>query len=124
MKVLVVDDDIMTLEAIKQCLKSPELDIILAQNSLQALDTLENSKNKLDLIICDIMMPGFSGLDLLSLLKNFYFTKIPVIIMSSLTKNDVVSSSKELGATDFIPKPINFDKLVDLVKKRIGWKST
>jgi DNA-binding response OmpR family regulator len=119
MKILVIDDDTMTLEAVKHCLKSDQIEVIVAQSSLEALDAIEKFKNSLGLIICDIMMPGFSGLELLSLLKNFYFNTIPVIVISSLNKADVISSSQGLGAVDFIAKPINFQELSARVKKHI-----
>ena len=118
MKILVVDDDIMILKSISHCLESMHLDVAVAQNSAQALDEIENSKP--NLIICDIMMPGFSGLGLLSLLKNFYLVNIPVIIVSSLNTADIISSIKELGAVDFIPKPIDFSSLIKHVKRHLG----
>lgn len=115
--ILVIDDDIMTLEAIKHCLKSNHFEVVVAENSLQALEAIDKFKNKIDLIICDIMMPGFSGLELLSLLKNFYFNTIPVIIVSAYKMSEMVSSAKELGAIDFIPKPIDFNNLIVHIKK-------
>ena len=62
-------------------------------------------------------MPNMSGLSLLSLLKKFYFDKVPVILISSLDKGDVVLSAMKLGAHDFIVKPFNIDELSLRVKK-------
>ena len=121
MKILVVDDDAMMLKAIEHCLEEDHFEVIKAQNSLQALDAIENTKP--DLIICDIMMPGFSGLELLSLLKNFYFNTIPIIIISALQKDDVVLSSRELGAADFMAKPIDFNDLAARVRKLLAVKA-
>lgn len=71
------------------------------------------------MIISDIIMPTISGLDLLNMLKSFYFNKIPVILISSLDKQDVILSALSGGACDFVLKPIDFDKLAALVKKRL-----
>lgn len=115
MKILVVDDDKMILEAIAHHLGSEGYEVITATNGLQALEMAQNKK--LDLIISDIMMPDLSGLSLLSMLKQFYFNKIPVIIISSLDKSDIILSSLGLGADDFMAKPINFRELSIRVKK-------
>ncbi|MBA3706293.1 MAG: response regulator transcription factor [Bacteroidetes bacterium] len=117
MKILVVDDDKMILEAISHHLSAEGYEVITATNGLQALEMAQNKK--LDLIISDIMMPDLSGLSLLSMLKQFYFNKIPVIIISSLDKSDIILSSLGLGADDFMAKPINFKELSIRVKKYV-----
>lgn len=115
MKVLVVDDDKLMLEAISHNLKTNGYEVVKAENGYEALDMID--KMKIDLVISDVMMPNISGLGLLSLLKQFYFNKIPVIIISSLDKADVILHSIGLGAVDFISKPIDFKKLLSLIKK-------
>jgi DNA-binding response OmpR family regulator len=110
MKILVVDDDLLTLEAITHQLRSKDLDVVTAQNGFEAISIAQNGN--LDLIISDIMMPEMSGLSLLCLLKQFYFNKIPVIIISSLDKADIILSSLGLGADDFLSKPIDYDRLL------------
>ena len=115
MKILVVDDDKMILEAIAHNLASEGYEVCTAENGLEALELI--NKQKIGLIISDIMMPNLSGLSLLSMLKQFYFNRIPVIIISSLNKSNVVLSSLGLGADDFITKPINFKDLTKRVKK-------
>jgi two-component system, OmpR family, response regulator len=117
MKILIVDDDKLMLEAISYKLKEDGYEVVMAEDGYQALDIID--KVKIDLIISDVMMPNISGLGLLSLLKQFYFNKIPVIIISSLDKADMVLHSIGLGAVDFITKPINFNNLSLLVKKYI-----
>ncbi|HEY0029867.1 MAG TPA: response regulator [Bacteroidia bacterium] len=115
MKVLIVDDDKLILEAIAHNLMSDGYEVVRAENGYEALDMID--KMKIDLIISDVMMPNISGLGLLSLLKQFYFNKIPVIIISSLDKADVVLHSIGLGAVDFISKPIDFTQLMPMIRK-------
>jgi DNA-binding response OmpR family regulator len=118
MKILIVDDDEMVLEALRHNLLSQGYEVSSATNGLHALEIARNEK--LDLIITDVLMPDFSGLDLLSLLKQFYLLKIPVIIISSLQKKELMLSSIGLGADDFIQKPINFIELERRIKKHLG----
>lgn len=116
MKILVVDDDSILLEAISFNLTEDGYDVITANDGFKALDIIQRQEH-LDLIISDIMMPNMSGLSLLSLLKKFYFDKVPVILISSLDKGDVVLSAMKLGAHDFIVKPFNISELSLRVKK-------
>ena len=115
MKILIVDDDKMQLAAISHSLKNSGYETVLAEDGFEALEII--NETKIDLIISDVMMPNISGLGLLSLLKQFYFNNIPVIIISSLNKADVVLHSLGLGAVDFISKPIVFKNLLKQVKK-------
>lgn len=115
MKILIVDDDKLMLEVISHKLKNDGYDVVVAEDGYEALSIID--KVKIDLIISDVMMPNISGLGLLSLLKQFYFNNIPVIIISSLDKADMVLHSIGLGAVDFLRKPINFKNLSKLVKK-------
>src|ERR1035437_5443664 len=100
MKILVVDDDELTLEAISHHLSNDGHEVIITDNGAKALEIIDHQEP--DLIISDIMMPNMSGLTLLSLLKQFYFNRIPVILISTLDKGDVIMSALELGANDFI----------------------
>jgi CheY-like chemotaxis protein len=115
MKVLVVDDDKLILEAITHILERDGCEVLVAEDSFKALNIIENEA--IDLIVSDIMMPNMSGLELLNLLNEFYFNKIPVILISSLDKSDIISCSIALGAKEFIIKPVDFEKLSSCVKK-------
>ena len=115
MKILIVDDDKLQLEAISFVLKRDGYETVVAHNGYEALEVI--NKTKVDLIISDIMMPNISGLGLLSLLKQFYFNKIPVIVISSLDKAEIILQSISFGAIDFVRKPIDFRELSMRIKK-------
>lgn len=115
MKILVVEDDKLMLKAIVHNLKNKGYETLTAEDGFRALDIIQ--RDKVDLIISDIMMPNISGLELLNLLKQFYYNNIPVILVSSLDKGDIILRSLGLGANDFVTKPIDFDKLFSLIEK-------
>ncbi len=115
MKILVVEDDKLMLKAIVHNLNNKGYETLTAEDGFRALDMIQ--KEEIDLIISDIMMPNISGLALLNLLKQFYYNNIPVILVSALDKGDIITRSLGLGATDFVTKPIDFDRLFQLIDK-------
>lgn len=119
MKILVVDDDAMTVAALAKKLEEKKYTVISSFDGVEALKLI--STEKIDLIISDVMMPCISGFTLLTMLKNFYFNKVPLILMSSYGEKEFVDKSNSLGAYTFITKPINYE---DLYKKIEGLEDT
>jgi DNA-binding response OmpR family regulator len=117
MKILIIDDSKLILKTVSFYLQKEGYETIISEDAFQALEMIQ--KEKIDLIIADIMMPDLSGLELLNLLKQFYFNTTPVILISSLDKTDVITKALAMGAVDYITKPIDFKKLGILVKKNI-----
>jgi DNA-binding response OmpR family regulator len=115
MKVLVIEDDLLMLEAIGYRLKKDGHQVLMAEDSFKALNIIEHED--INVIISDIMMPDMSGLELLSLLKRFYLSKVPVILVSALFKSIIRTTAIALGAKELLVKPIDFDKLSFYVKK-------
>lgn len=109
MKILVVDDDPMTLMTISKKLRERGYEVEPASNSIEAVKIVGNKK--IDFVISDILMPGISGFTLLVMLKNFYFLKVPVILISSYKQENVLLRSYNLMASDFVGKPIDYDEL-------------
>jgi DNA-binding response OmpR family regulator len=118
MKILVVDDDDFILETISKTLKADGYDVQTASDGVIALSLIENKH--FDLIISDIMMPNMSGLTLLDIVNRHYFNKIPLILISSLDKAEIILSALGMGAADFILKPVNFLELSIRVKKYLN----
>jgi DNA-binding response OmpR family regulator len=115
MKILLIDDDVLMLEAMTHRLKADGHKIVAAEDSFKALSIMK--MEDIDLVISDIMMPGMSGLELLSLLNRIFFNNVPVILISSLFKSVVRTTGMALGAKEFLVKPIDFDRLSFYVKK-------
>jgi len=115
MNVLIVDDDPMIIELLTFKLNEQGYSVDSVTNGWGAL--LKLSKNRYDLLITDLMMPDISGLTLLSLLKNYTFESIPIIIISSLDHSTTILSGFGLGAAEYFVKPLNMDLFMNTVKK-------
>ena len=129
-KVLVVDDSAFMRKMISTMLDTRGIRVVAtARNGKDALKKLEEYKP--DVVTLDVEMPVMSGLDFLR--KVMKDNPLPVIMLSSLTEKNSVTTIKalELGAVDFIPKPsgtisLDIDKVeAELIKKvRVAAKSS
>lgn len=117
-KILIVEDDPTTANIIRYILTQHNFRVSF---SLNAEDGLKLTlKERPDLIILDIMLPGMDGFQLLSILKeNEETVHIPVILISSLTGEKDILRGLEIGATDYIIKPFSPQILFHKVKKII-----
>lgn len=112
--VLAVDDIPMNLLLISKILSRLNITIKTAANGREALDFI--SKEKPSLVLLDLMMPEIDGYEVLRQLRNNPETKdIRVVILSALNSNEDIVKGFNLGANDFITKPIILEKLTNCV---------
>ena len=103
--VLIVDDTVDNLTLMSELLKDSYV-VKVANNGEKALK-IAQSANPPDLILLDIMMPGLSGYDVCEQLKaNPATENIPVIFLTAMTGTDDETKGFEMGAADFITKPV------------------
>lgn len=120
MKILIVDDDPVTLGLINGFLTPEGYEVVVATSVKQAIQALD-AHRPIRVIITDIMMPGKDGFEFLNFLhSNLRYRKIPVLMCSSLGAPEVIVKSIESGARDFIRKPIVKDVLLARVGKLIA----
>lgn len=105
-KVLIVDDSAFMRKVITDLLKKMNgvEPVDIARNGKAAVDYLADHKD-IDLVLMDIEMPIMNGIDALKEIKRKY--KTPVIMLSALSNQSVTIEALELGATDFVTKPVN-----------------
>jgi DNA-binding response OmpR family regulator len=115
MNILIIDDDELILKALAFKLAEKGHDIYVASNGSVAVDIVVDKL--FDLIICDLMMPIISGATFLSMRDNFISMDVPVIVMSSLGEGDEILKKLNINFEHFIKKPIQFEKLLELVQK-------
>ncbi|HLC65185.1 MAG TPA: response regulator [Candidatus Nanoarchaeia archaeon] len=112
-KILVVDDNLSDLETMKQILRKAGYKVTAASDGAQALDSLKASK--FDLILIDILMPTFSGYDLVRVLRSQLDGKVRVVFVSIVPKKEV-----DMADIDgFIQKPFDVKYFVAEVKKAL-----
>ena len=108
-KLLVVDDERGSRESLR-LIFSREYDVLLAANADEALALL--SREPVDLVLLDVMMPGLSGLDLLRQIHASY-PGLPAIMISAATAIPPVVEAIRLGALDFVAKPFDPEDLAE-----------
>ena len=114
--ILVVDDIATNIALVKAMLRNKNYEVISAQSGAQALKIVEEQKP--DIIILDIMMPGMDGYEVLARLRSNEETKdIKVVMLSAISKEEDIQKAMELGADDYITKPIVVKKLHDALDK-------
>lgn len=116
-KILVVDDVHTNLVLMKAVL-SKQYDVATALSGVKILELIETEKP--DLILLDIMMAGMDGFEVLNVIRNNEPTKdLPVIMVTALANTEEVSKAYELGANDYISKPIVIAQLLSAVKTQL-----
>ncbi len=118
--ILVVDDDTDLVEMISMKLESEQFQVAKAYDGVEAFEKIKEEKPAL--IILDVMMPRKDGYALCNELKNSDEYKDIVIILLTAVSDAISSTNythmggKTTLADDFIPKPIDLDKLMEIVK--------
>ncbi len=121
MKILVVDDeqDIKTLfeQRFRKEIRNNEYEFSFAFSGEEALLCMGNYNHEAILILSDINMPGMSGLDLLERIKSKNHTPPPVVMMiTAYGDADNYQRAMQLGADDFLTKPVDFNMLKEKIK--------
>ena len=114
MKIIVVDDDVIMLQALKNMLAKNGYEVFATTDAQDALDSIK--EETFDLVISDIMMPFISGIELLNAIKK-NDQSLPIIIVSALDQEEVILMAFEGGAEDFVKKPLDLNELLLRVRK-------
>jgi two-component system chemotaxis response regulator CheY len=121
MKILVVDDetDIRFLfeQRFRKEIKNGEIEFAFAYSGDEALGYLSKLTHEAVLILSDINMPGMSGLELLKKIKQKFENPPPVVMMiTAYGDTENYKQAMDLGADDFLTKPLDFNLLKDKLK--------
>jgi len=119
-KILVVDDEPINVELLEAYLIG-EYNILTAYNGEEALEKVKSEHP--DLILLDIMMPGMDGYEICRILKNDSLTQfIPIVMVTALSERDDRIKSIEVGADEFLTKPVDKVELMARVKSLVHVK--
>lgn len=115
-KILLVDDDIRNIFALAQILEEKEIEILEAENGEVALQVLEENPD-IDLVLMDIMMPVMDGYKAMkNIRKTSAIAHIPIITLTAKAMKEDFQKAIDSGANDYISKPVDIDKLFELLK--------
>lgn len=113
--ILVVDDEVEITNAIEIYLSSEGYDTLKAYDGIEALNILE--KNKVDLVILDVMMPKLDGVRTIKKIRETM--EIPVIMLSAKSEDTDKIIGLNMGADDYLTKPFNPLELIARVKSQL-----
>lgn len=116
---LVVDDSITERQTLSMIMQKAGHHVIQAKDGQEALEQLQQGA-KVDLIVCDLEMPRMNGLEFIGVTRqNPEFAKIPVIVLTSRTRDKYQRIAMELGASDYLTKPYLDQELLGTVGKNL-----
>ena len=108
-RILLVDDEVEFLETLVKRLKKREMNVSAVKSGEEALERLEH--NPADVVVLDVRMPGMDGIQTLREIKRRY-PLIEVIMLTGHASFEVAVQGMELGAFDYLMKPIDIDDLI------------
>jgi CheY-like chemotaxis protein len=121
--VLVVDDDPDLVESVSMKLENENFRVAKAYDGMEAWDKIKEERP--DLIILDVMMPRKNGYELCDeLKKSEEYKDIIVVLLTAVAEAVTTTSYTHMGgkttlADDYIPKPIELDRLMEIVKENL-----
>mgnify|MGYP001181022919 CR=1 FL=1 len=114
--ILVVDDSSTSTFLMESFLEENGYKVMVAEDGQKAINILEQQTP--DVVFLDLMMPKKSGFEVLTEIRSNQKTKdIPVIIISAKTEQADILKAKEIGATEYIYKPVDIDLALNLLHK-------
>jgi two-component system, OmpR family, alkaline phosphatase synthesis response regulator PhoP len=113
-RVLIVDDEPKIGKIFGLQLKLAGYDVQSTTSGANAIDLVR--REHFDVLLLDLMMPGVTGLDVLSEVRKF--SRVPVILFTG--RDDIFEIARRQGANDYIAKPLDPDLLVEKIKSLLG----
>jgi CheY-like chemotaxis protein len=118
-KILAIDDDGIHLLLLQKHLQDHGYEVRLASDGRQAIELAR--KHAPDLILCDVLMPGFDGFRVMAGLKaNAATEDIPVILMTGSPREEDERRAATAGASAYLPKAERFGFLVQRIEERLA----
>ncbi|WP_297843437.1 response regulator [Pseudomonas sp.] len=118
-RVLIVDDDRDSRELLAEILSLNGINCMTAAGGASAMSLLEARKS-IGLLITDLRMEPYSGLDLIRWVRESTLAALPIIIMSGDANVPDAIAAMHLSVVDFLLKPINTARLLELVRRELG----
>ncbi|MCK6603430.1 MAG: response regulator [Ignavibacteriaceae bacterium] len=120
-RILVIEDEDSIRETITDILEAENYEVFSAENGAAGIDLAREVLP--DLILCDVMMPGLSGFDVLAQLRKETPTEAtPFIFLTARSEKESLREGMNLGADDYLTKPFTIEDLLAAIKARLRFK--
>ncbi len=123
--VLIIDDEKNLVKSIQRQMRRYKVESLAAYSGEEGIKILED--NSVDVVLCDIKMPGINGIETLKIIKERW-PNIPVIMMTAFATIELAVEAMKKGAMDFISKPFEHNEIVPVMlskaieQNRLLWK--
>ena len=115
-RVLLVDDDIRNIFSLSSALEHQGLKVDIGRNGFEAIEALDKHPD-IDVVLMDVMMPGMDGLEATRHIReDARFRKLPIIAITAKAMKDDQEQCLAAGASDYLAKPIDIDRLYSLLR--------
>jgi DNA-binding NtrC family response regulator len=114
---LIIDDEHSVRYSFKRMFED-EFRVLTAEDGMSALTVLDTSFIGIDIIFCDVKMPGMTGLEVLKKIKDMG-SNIPVVMMTAFGDSDTAIEAMKEGAVDYLTKPLDGNQLREVVEKAL-----
>ena len=115
-KILLVDDDMRNVFALTSVLEERNIDIVVARDGVESLEKLQQTEG-IDAILMDIMMPRMDGYEAMRKIREQpQYKDLPIIALTAKAMKGDRSKCIEAGASDYLAKPVNPDKLLSMLR--------
>jgi two-component system, NtrC family, response regulator AtoC len=118
-KILLGEDELEVRSYLEMALQCHGYSIEAAEDGEEVLTCLERERDKISLVLLDIMMPRKDGLETLREIRRFD-RELPVVMLSGASSPLKVVEAMKSGATDFLPKPVSHQDLCGAIEKALG----
>ena len=120
-KILLIDDDEIIRLTFFEMLEAFEFNVFTAKDGFSGLSLAK--KIHLDVILCDLNMPFLNGFEVLKELRdNLATAKTPFIFLTADTDPKNRVQAMQLGANDYLTKPVDIHKLLDSISHQFNWQ--
>lgn len=120
-KILIVDDEPLSIEALRHYLTEAGYEVDEAENGVVAYAMLSQDPNRYSAVVLDWMMPELSGIELVEQLqRSELLNHIPVVMLTGVDERDQIIEAVQAGVFDYLIKPVEKDLLVPMVEQAVA----